>query len=153
MWWSDGTVPAGWAVCDGSAISNAASPLNGKATPDLRNKFVRGVANSNLRATPKTGGSDLDNHTHATGDHTLTIAQIPPHSHLHYIANENGYGGPDGSPAGSGFDRQYHYTVWTGATGEGKPHNHGSTGVPSTSTNPENNVPAYVGLVYIMRVQ
>lgn len=152
MWWSDGTLPDGWAVCDGSTVSATASPINGKALPDLRDKFVRGVGNADVRSTPVSGGSDHDTHTHLTGDHVLTIAEMPSHSHPSYIANSNGYGGTDGAPAGSGFDGAYHGSTPTIAVGGNQSHNHGPTGPPSTVANPENNVPAYVGLVYIMRI-
>ena len=57
--WSGTTIPDGWALCNGS---------NG--TPDLRDRFIVGAGSS--YALKATGGA-------ATV--TLTLDQIPPHSH------------------------------------------------------------------------
>lgn len=58
--WSGSTPPDGWALCDGE---------NG--TPDLRGRFVLG--NSASHAIGSKGGSETV---------TLTIEQIPSHSHV-----------------------------------------------------------------------
>ena len=57
--WSGATVPTGWALCNGS---------NG--TPDLRDRFIVGSGSSYAIGT--TGGSNTV---------TLTIAQMPAHTH------------------------------------------------------------------------
>lgn len=64
MWYgAAGSIPAGWALCDGSNVG-------GYLTPDLRDRFIVGAGSSyNLGAT---GG---------TSSVTLNTDQIPGHSH------------------------------------------------------------------------
>lgn len=74
-----------------------------------------------------SGGS----HTHTTGDCTLTISQIPSHTHTYSLH----YGGsvyePDNNyPAAHSAT----YITTTGATGGGQPHNHGITGTATGNT-------------------
>lgn len=69
---SGNAVPAGWAFCNGQ---------NG--TPDLRDRFVKGA---NEITSVKTGGGSKTNTYHPTGtvtvdSHTLSIAEMPSHSH------------------------------------------------------------------------
>lgn len=88
-----GSVPAGWALCNGA---------NG--TPDLRDRFVVGAGNS--YAVAATGGSATPSgttgaggdHTHggATGSHALTEAQMPAHNHRIFAANTTGDSNADG---------------------------------------------------------
>jgi hypothetical protein len=69
-------IPAGWALCNGS---------NG--TPDLRDRFIvgarqdeSGTAKSNLTGSlTKNGGSTVL--SGFTGNHTLTVDEIPAHTH------------------------------------------------------------------------
>jgi hypothetical protein len=57
--WSGTSVPAGWALCDGT-----------KGTPDLRNKFVLGQSGG--RPIGAKGGAESV---------TLSIGQLPSHTH------------------------------------------------------------------------
>ena len=60
LWYgSSGSVPTGWAICDGT-----------NDTPDLRDKFVIGAGST--YATGATGGE---------ATHTLTVAEMPSHTH------------------------------------------------------------------------
>lgn len=77
-------------------------------------------------------------HTHATGNHTLTVAEIPNHNHDYqaYIISPNGNwpGGYDkivvfGQPAGTAY-----HTFSTVATGGSEAHNHGNTGSTTPSS-------------------
>ena len=58
-WWMQGPPPAGWAICDGT---------NG--TPDLRNRFILGC-----------GMNEQDPRPFGRSSVTLTIDNLPPHSH------------------------------------------------------------------------
>jgi len=59
-------VPAGFAICDGSAVTDPASPFVGRSTPNLSDKFVRGV--SSVGDIGETGGSSSHNHGGQTGE-------------------------------------------------------------------------------------
>ena len=59
------TLPTGWIECDGSTISDATSPMDGEAVPNLNSgtkRFLRGSTTSG-----GTGGADSYTHTHAQG--------------------------------------------------------------------------------------
>lgn len=75
----------------------------------------------------------INGHTHTTGNHTLTVDQIP--AHTHYPAQENG----SGTLAKAWYNRSAYnkgsYGASTSSTGGGKAHNHGNTGSTSLTTN------------------
>lgn len=103
-------------------------------------------------AAGSTGGDT--SHTHTTGDHTLTTAEMPAHTHLGKIGyTESGYGvtigtwsayidgggtGPWGASGNNSFrgtngsttytNRNTRNLVDTGSKGGGGAHNHGDTG-------------------------
>jgi|TARA_R100000789_G_scaffold73271_1_gene68965 hypothetical protein len=55
-------LPVGWKLCDGTAVNDALSPMNGQTIPDLNgdNRFVRGSDTAG-----GTGGSATSAHTHS----------------------------------------------------------------------------------------
>jgi len=126
-WWrpSDSTepVPDGFAVCDGSVVSDTASPFNGKAVPDLTDTFVRGVTDVNNIGD--TGGAlthshttDL-NHDHATGSFLSSLNGS--HSHNTNINHNH----PNSSSVSGG---SHNHSVSLA-------HNHASTTSTSDSHN------------------
>ena len=83
-------------------------------------------SDTSFNTVEKTGGSKSINlsHTHETNDHTLTVAEIPAHSHrVTYATTWDGVkssGWVIGTAPGSRIDR-------TEYTGGGEAHNHGET--------------------------
>lgn len=99
IWYgSNLTVPAGWAICDGSTVSRT-DGAGTITTPDLTDRVVVGagslIANQGVTAgaaivTGTTGASGSHSHTITGGEHThtgavlgtaLTEAQMPAHTH------------------------------------------------------------------------
>lgn len=86
---SVGTIPTGWHLCDGT---------NG--TPNLMDRFVLGAGNT--YAPGATGGAATDaittsadgTHFHggATDPHSLTVAELPSHTHPLYVQASGGAG-------------------------------------------------------------
>ncbi len=132
MWsGSIANIPEGWALCDGS---------NG--TPDLRDRFIVGAGNSYIIGA--TGGSISHTHgvgTYAVGDHTLTIAEMPAHTHGSVLVS--------GSSFGDGVGGPFSVIGNTGSTGGGQPHNHPFTGTSGSA----DSRPPYYALAYIMRLK
>lgn len=161
-------IPAGWQLCDGT-----------NSTPDLRDRFIvaagatRPAGSTGGAATSTTSTAGSHNHGGQTGEHALTVAQIPPHphpvtgpTHLHGGVTTLTPTAADNSPglaitsietAGTG------YTVGTGNTGaastgitttlnagSGEAHRHAiAAGGDHTHTVPT--VPPYYALAWIMR--
>lgn len=110
MWsGSIGTIPSGWQICNGTS-----------GTPDLRDRFIVGAGNS--YAVGAAGGEAA---------HTLTIAEMPSHTHT----TGQTLGGSSCYDFITGYTMAK--TSGTGATGGGGAHN---------------NLPPYYALCYIMKL-
>lgn len=134
------TPPAGWLICDGSAVSRTTYAAlfgvtgaiygagDGSTTfnlPNLQDRFPLGKSGgSSLGAT---GGASTLNlqHMHGTGNHALTVSEMPSHSHSL---------SPEGVWAFGDIERlalggtAYAYRVYdSGSTGGNAAHNHGNT--------------------------
>ena len=161
--------PSGWMLCYGQAISRATySTLyavigtnfgsgDGMTTfnlPDLRGRMAIGLDNMGGSAAGRvaaatslavSGGLETMNlaHTHLTGDHTLTVAEMPSHTHPLALA------------AAAGGDRSYSNTgittqnTDTGSTGGDTPHNHGPTASSLSATTASMN--PYLATSYIIK--
>lgn len=164
MWkGSVSSVPAGWALCDGS---------NG--TPDLRDKFVvgarsdvGGVATSTVAgAATQSGGAvsagstSAGGHTHtapASGAYTLQLTDIPSHRHATTVDLERAdSAGTTNTHRGTSAGRQ----VAAGATaidfaGGGGSHAHpsgGPTDSQGAHTHTTATLPPWYALAFIMRL-
>jgi len=134
MWVTD-TPPAGWLICDGSSFDTNQYPalqtiLNSSNVPDLRRRFPLGAQDIvNPGETPRplssTGGEE---------EVTLTIAQMPAHTHgIQYREGEEQGNGNDYSDLGdTGVNDS------TQPTGGGEAHN---------------NMPPYYALHFIIRAE
>ena len=103
-------------------------------------RFLRSVTTT----SGGTGGSTT--HTHTTGDHTLTIDEMPSHQHGQVVtANDNGKGlRKDFVEDFSGYST-YPQGVYTDPAGGGQAHNHGDTGESS-------NIPPYINVFIYKRI-
>lgn len=122
--WNGASAPAGWALCDG-----------GNGTPDLRGRFVLGhhpgggkagqVPGTNFNQIGGTGGEQI---------HTLTIAEMPSHSHTFHMMG-NAKPGDNWAPSRGSNNPQ----------GSGRTHETGGN-------QPHNVMPPYYVLAYIMKL-
>lgn len=136
------SIPTGWALCDGT---------NG--TPNLRDRFVVGAGGTyavGANDIPSGTTGDAGDHAHggATAGHTLTIAQMPSHSHG--LSGKEVY-----HKGGTEYDilandgRQSTGTVLNGeGGGQAHSHNLGSSGDHSHSYDTR---PPYYALAYIQK--
>lgn len=124
------------------AVTATQNDLNGVFTTNTKMAFHQASAPTNwtqdtsaaatntmLRIVNGTGGGtggslDPVTHVHATGNHALTIAEIPSHDHDYVDSNVDG--GGTGIQGGSGAQELPH-TLTTDPTGGGGIHNHGNT--------------------------
>lgn len=103
----------------------------------IKDKFLVGAGNT--YAGGATGGSTT--HTHTTGNHTLTVAEMPGHTHnyddgMRYYAEGSATGGDIIAEITTTGKKYIHTTTSTGGSGA---HNHGNTGSSS-------NVPPYLAV-------
>src|SRR6185312_13409355 len=133
--WSTVTAPAGWQLCDGSALSRttfatlfavigttfgAGDGSTSFNVPDLRGSvpagFDSGDASGRLTAA-QTGGASASALVHSGGEqgHTTTINEMPAHTHTTPWVSAGAIGGSGTSPIGG--------TTNTGSTGGGAAHN------------------------------
>jgi microcystin-dependent protein len=75
------TLEPGWALCDGRVV-------NGRTTPDLRNRFIVGASVENASgnyswnsATGLTSGNYGVNNTGGEAAHQMTTTEMPRHNH------------------------------------------------------------------------
>lgn len=137
MWsGTTGTVPSGWKLCNGSGTIS-----NGNPVPDLRGRFIVGSATDSGGDynIGNTGGNKDLVVSGSTQGHTLTVDQIPPHTHSTGQAFAN-FGNTGGFSGATGL------TSITGSTGGGQPHSHT---ISITTTN--GNLPPYYALAFIIK--
>jgi len=172
------TLPENWLICDGSTVSDAESPLNGKVLPDLRVKFVRGeqdAALDVLSAGVNSGGNDQ--HSHGIDSETVSGSIDSAGSHSHQGSTGTAYivGGTAHRLWGTGDDVVFpnggFADGWQLSSGgsslQGWPHEHlinSSSNGDHThtfsagshdhggNTNSTDTIPAYVELHDIIRI-
>jgi microcystin-dependent protein len=156
MWsGSTSTIPSGWALCDGTTS-------NGRQTPDLRGRFIVGAGQGtglSNRNVGDTGGTETS---------TLTVNQIPAHTHS-VIGNTQNAGSHNHefkwykaqfSYSGSWSDGSYRdrgqgtYSETSSVQNAGD-HSHAINFTSGSAGSGEsfNNLPPFYALAFIMRVQ
>jgi len=110
-----------------SVNSTSPATLFGGTWVQMKDRFLLGAGDT--YANGATGGSKTKNfsHTHTTGNCTLTVDQIPAHSHAYKLA----YGGNDpakGLGYGNSLAGMFDNADFIQNAGGGKAHNHGNTG-------------------------
>lgn len=124
-------IPKGWVLCDGQ-----------NNTPDLRGRSIYGNDNKTITQ----GGTET---------HTLTINELPEHSHtlvnsipLDHVPNNKGgdTGGPDVHCVKYG-------SIITKTTEKTFTGNKNFNNVSNYTTQPHNNMPPFYVLHYIMRIE
>ncbi len=110
-WWrpnANFSIPAGYVICDGTAINDVLSPLNGNLTPDFTDKYVLGT--SNPEEAGQSGGSAA--HLHSL---SATINSVSSFNHTHafnysftLVSNEGNHSHTTIGQTGTLFDRNNH---------------------------------------------
>lgn len=138
-----GNIPAGFQLCDGT---NGTQDLRGKFVIGAGGAYSVGSAGGSANTTTAAGGA----HTPVIQGTALTVAQLPPHTHLV---------GARGSNASSNNEPQDFVNDYPGpgtpavtsSTGDGATHTHTATAVPD-HTHTVATLPPYTGLFFIQKV-
>lgn len=127
-----------WIICDGG------SDGKGGTVPNLKGRFLYGADDDH--AAGSTGGSAT--HTHSisgtVGDTTLSVAQMPSHTHTTPHANVSV---GDGGYVGGGSAGLINWP--TGPTGSSQSHTHSLSGAKSGSAS---SLPPYYAGHFVIRV-
>ena len=155
-------IPQGWGFCDGTLYT----ALDGSKlqSPDLRSVFIIGASKPNTPTDGKTGGSNgqpsIPNVAWLTPkqvgiyggeeNHTLTVAEIPSHSHNHTHSIRGACGGDWTSQGAYGLtcgstredlnNSQYNYPIVS------------SDATPTGGGGAHNNMPPFYALAYIIKL-
>lgn len=134
LWFAGDLIPSGYLECDGRAISRTQFNRlfmvldtkygvgNGSTTfnvPDLRGRFVLGRDNMGGTSANRVLSTQADILGAGAGEDkvTLSVAQIPSHTHTYSVASSAG-GGMNFNDSGDG-----NISTVTGSTGGNQPHN------------------------------
>ena len=138
IFWGETEADENYVLCDGG------SDGAGGIVPDLRGRMILGASDD--RPAGSTGGSETHEHSLSgtVGATTLSVAQMPRHTHQQSFSN--GWGeGADGSI-------RMHVSSGPGSTstqpaGQGQSHSHSL----AADADAASNMPPYYALAYIMR--
>ena len=114
---------------------NAAQKTGGNKTVNLKHSHT---VNSHTHSISHT--HTVNSHSHSTGNHTLTLSEIPSHSHgtsrnyMSWPRSENAPGNNTFSGWGSSTWPRVYEMSGTNSAGGGGAHNHGNTGASAPST-------------------
>lgn len=145
LWYgSAANVPEGWGVCDGTEY-NLADGSGTIQSPDLRDRAIVGAgatysvgqAFGSISATTTAAGAHTHtanatsngghNHGGRTGDHTLTVAQMPKHRHgrpMYTDRGNNSTNRPNHGWRDTNDEMRWHRYFDTLPEGGDQPHSH-----------------------------
>lgn len=146
------TAPYGYLICQGQKVSKTTykelyeicRDTFGQSTdtefylPDLRGQTIAGYKEGD--STFGTLGNLIGslNHLHSTGNHTLTVDEMPSHKHTG-IEYDNGNSISLSESGNTGYNISWNTTgsssrsdMQTNSTGGSQPHNHGNTSSTSS---------------------
>lgn len=134
-----------------SVNSTNPATLFGGTWEQLKDRFLLGC--SSTYSNGSTGGSATNSHTHSVttsgtvGSHTLTVNEIPSHTHDALVRWSEGGGGSAKISAGYEWGDAYAACPTT-ATGGSAGHSHGFSGstVTSGGASNTNNMPPYLAV-------
>ncbi len=116
-------LPTSWLECDGSVVSDGASPINGQNVPDLTNsEFLRGNSTSGSTGGGTTGAGSSHTHTQdgSVSNHTSLSLNTDQHNHS-FSDTSSTPSQTAGVPQGEGgtvtFGSQFHTHDVSGNTG------------------------------------
>lgn len=152
MWsGSIGSIPAGWALCNGQTVSGYG------VVPDLRNMFIRGAGGDH--AVGATGGAasvaselaGVHSHGGTTGGTALTENQLPSHTHDvsgGYLVAGNGTS--DGIDGGDKATSAVIAGITTSSVGNDEAHTHT---IPEQAAHQHNvaTIPPFYALAFIIK--
>ena len=141
------TAPYGYLICQGQKVSKTTykelyeicGTTFGPETsseftlPDLRGQTIAGYKEGDSTFGTLGGLIGSLTHLHSTGNHTLTVAEMP--SHNHKVTLKLAYGPNDpynGINYGSTIAGNFSNNSWSDNVGGGQAHNHGDTSSTSS---------------------
>lgn len=147
-------LPKGWKLCDGTAIVDPESPLNGQTAPMLNIVaadpiFLAGYSISQLAIV----GANMPTHTH--GGSTLAFAGNALGTHSHEISTSATTGGTFAAVAANNrIDDNLGGTTRAVSAGTPTGSISGNTGAPNSNSNGSNsNFPNHQKVMWIMRIK
>ncbi|CAM3578836.1 phage tail protein [Nocardioides zeicaulis] len=155
LWVSFPFAPKGWALCNGQllpinqnqalfALLGTTYGGNGQtnfALPDLRGRVALGEGGNGSYPLGQVGGEEA---------HTLTVAEMPSHSHGYAVTDHRGTTGDPGAPAGVAWaSGEQAYTAPAAANTQLHP----SAVSYAGGSQPHTNMQPYLGLTAIIALQ
>jgi len=155
--------PSDFVVCDGSVVVDAGSIFNGFAVPDLRNRFIRGYAGV-LGSYPPAPVAGVDSHGHTVNSHnhggdTQSTSPGTDSQGAHSHTGVTGATGPNtpltafGGGVNTGTNSHTHTISGDGGHSHSVDSHKHNLDSDSPGTSGAANVPAYVGLLQIIKIK
>lgn len=137
------TAPYGYLICEGQKVSktiykelyNICGDTFGQSTdtefylPDLRGQTIAGYKEGDSTFGTLGGLIGSLTHSHSTGNHTLTVDEMPKHRHVIYAMSAEKAAGTGGGYSLTYQDPPHDVTT---ETGRDQAHNHGDTSSTSS---------------------